>query len=413
MKEKIIGSRYKVLEYIAQGGFGTTYLAQDTQLPGQDLCVVKQLSPSAETPKLLTVARRLFKAEAAALNSLGHHQQIPELLAYFEESEKFYLVQQYIDGKTIEQELNSRDVWSEAKVVELLQDCLKILEFIHAKRVIHRDLKPANLIRRHCDRKIVLVDFGTVKNVLQERNKSAQLTIPVGTKGYMPAEQARGIPSPASDIYALGIIAIQALTKIEPLELEEDDHGELIWSHLAQVNPGLAKILTQMTRYGFKDRYQSASEALQALNTFLDPGTTKPQSLTTINKPLSDDLTNNNAATITVSDTLDNKLVDPALATHSNLPSQTEPRQNQQYVSLPRLSPDIMLQPVAEAAQSRLGKRFLPKLKIPYLSLAIALVVITIGSIYLVVQRSPSQLPHTPDSTTPRVNQGDGFREDL
>lgn len=407
MKEKIIGSRYKVLEYIAQGGFGTTYLAKDTQLPGQDLCVVKQLSPSTETPKLLTVARRLFKTEAAALNNLGHHEQIPELLAYFEESEKFYLVQQYIDGQTIEQELNSQDIWSEGKVIELLQDCLKILEFIHAQRVIHRDLKPANLIRRHCDQKIVLVDFGTVKNVLRERNKSAQLTIPVGTKGYMPAEQARGIPSPASDIYALGIIAIQALTKIEPLELEEDDHGELMWSHLAQVNPGLAKILTQMTRYGFKDRYQSASETLQALNTFLDVGITKAQSPKTINQSLSDNLNGNDAATVAVSDTVENKSVAPALSPNTNLPSQTEPKQNQQYVVLPRLSPDMMLKTSSALAPPVLGKKIL------FPSLIIALVTIAIGSIYLFIQQTPPDSNQIPDLKTPRLDQGGGFREDL
>lgn len=110
MKEKILGSRYQILEYIAEGGFGQTYLAADTQLPDRDLCVVKQLSPGFNTPKLLAIARRLFKTEAATLHSLGHHPQIPELLAYFEEAEKFYLVQQYIRGKTIDTELSSTQV---------------------------------------------------------------------------------------------------------------------------------------------------------------------------------------------------------------------------------------------------------------------------------------------------------------
>ncbi len=413
MKEKIIGSRYKVLEYIANGGFGRTYLAEDTQLPGKDLCVVKQLSPGTEAPKLLKVARRLFKAEASALNSLGHHEQIPELLAYFEEDEKFYLVQQYIEGQTIEQELDPEHTWSEAKVVELLHDCLKILEFIHNKGVIHRDLKPANLIRRHCDQKIVLVDFGTVKNLLQERPNSSQLTVPVGTKGYMPAEQARGIPRPTSDLYALGMIAIQALTKVEPLELEEDDHGELIWTHLAQVNPRLAKILTKMTRYHFEDRYQSAQEALEALNALSDADVTTPQSVTAINQSLSDDLNTNYLTPVSVSGSSGNESAESSLSTNTNLPSQTEENQKQHYISLPMPSPDLQLKPVAPLAQPRLGKQKIPQIIKSFASLAIALVSIVIGGIYFLMQQPAPKSPQIPNSGTPRVDQGKGFREDL
>lgn len=266
MKGKILGSRYQVLEYIAEGGFGRTYLAQDTQLPGRDLCIVKQLAPSFNAPKLLTIARRLFKSEATALHSLGHHPQIPKLLAYFEEEEKFYLVQQYIPGQTLDKEITSAKVWSTDQVVELLKDCLNTLRFIHDRGVIHRDLKPANLIRRDSDRKIVLVDFGTVKNILQGQNSIAGLTVSVGTQGYMPIEQARGKPRASSDLYALGMIGIQALTGVKPLNLEEDENGEIIWSHLVDTKPELIKILTKMTRYNYMDRYSSAQSVLDDLN---------------------------------------------------------------------------------------------------------------------------------------------------
>jgi serine/threonine-protein kinase len=266
VKGKILGSRYQVLEYIAEGGFGRTYLAQDTQLPGKDLCIVKQLAPSFNAPKLLEIARRLFKSEATALHSLGHHPQIPKLLAYFEEEEKFYLVQQYIPGQTLDKELTSVKVWSTDQVVELLKDCLNTLRFIHDRGVIHRDLKPANLIRRNSDRKIVLVDFGTVKNILQGQNSIAGLTVSVGTQGYMPIEQARGKPRASSDLYALGMIGIQALTGIKPLNLEEDENGEIIWSHLVDTKPELIKILTKMARYNYMDRYPSAQSVLDDLN---------------------------------------------------------------------------------------------------------------------------------------------------
>ena len=269
MKGKILGSRYKIIEYLAAGGFSKTYLAEDTQLPGKDICLVKQLSPSRSDPKFLNVARRLFKTEASTLHNLGSHRQIPKLLAYFEEEEKFYLVQQYIKGSTLTKELAEGQKWSESAVIDFLRDGLKILQFVHGKGVIHRDIKPDNIIRRESDHQIVLVDFGSVKEVLQgQQTHIGQLTVAIGTQGYMPTEQARGKPRTTSDIYALGIIGIQALTGIAPLELPEDDEGEIIWESLANASPELLNILTRMTRYHFKDRYSTAKEVLQALDRF-------------------------------------------------------------------------------------------------------------------------------------------------
>ena len=227
MQGTILGSRYRVIEYIAKGGFGKTYLAEDIQLPGRKKCVVKQLYPSVDDPNFIKVARRMFKKEAHTLNTVGTHDQIPQLLAYFEEGEKFYLVQQYIEGQTLSKELVAGQIWSEDRVIALLEDCLGILDFIHAQGVIHRDVKPDNLIRRKSDNKLVLVDFGTVKEVIKQQTQLMPLTVAVGTRGYMPTEQARGKPRITSDIYAVGMIAIQALTGILPTKLEEDDDGEV------------------------------------------------------------------------------------------------------------------------------------------------------------------------------------------
>ncbi|MBE9045222.1 protein kinase, partial [Pleurocapsales cyanobacterium LEGE 10410] len=264
MQGTIIGSRYRVIRYIAKGGFGKTFLAEDIQLPAKDKCVVKQLYPSIDEPDFVKIARRLFKTEAETLYNLGNHDQIPQLLAYFEEDEKFYLVQQYIEGHTLSEEL--ADIpWSEDRAIALLKDCLGILDFVHGKGVIHRDIKPDNLIRRSCDRKLVLVDFGTVKEIIAEQTRLVPTTVAVGTKGYMPCEQARGKPRTTSDLYALGIMAIEALTGIDPIELEENDHGEIIWQDLAQCSLQLKIIISKMTRYHFQERYQSAREILAAL----------------------------------------------------------------------------------------------------------------------------------------------------
>ena len=266
MQRTILGSRYRVIEYIAKGGFGKTFLAEDIQLPGKDRCVVKQLFPSVDDPNFIKVARRLFKTEAETLNTLGVHNQIPRLMAYFEEDEKFYLVQEYIEGHTLSKELVSGEAWSEDKVVDLLKDCLGILVFIHGESVIHRDVKPDNLIRRQSDNKLVLVDFGTVKEVIAEQTQLVPATVAVGTRGYMPTEQARGKPRTTSDIYALGVIAIQALTGVHPTQLQEDDNGEIVWKDKAQCSPKLEEIVAKMTRYHFKERHQSAAEAIAALN---------------------------------------------------------------------------------------------------------------------------------------------------
>ncbi|HEY9295134.1 MAG TPA: serine/threonine-protein kinase, partial [Phormidium sp.] len=219
---KTIGGRYEIIRVLGAGGFGETYIAQDTQRPGNPLCVVKQLKTDIHNPKHLELARRLFPREAEALERLGKHDQIPQLLAYFEEEEEFYLVQEFIDGHSLEEELPQGKQLSEAEVVNMLKELLTVLEFVHHYGVIHRDIKPNNIIRRHSDNKLVLIDFGAVKHIstqLLNSEGSTRFTVAIGTQGYAPHEQCSGRPRPNSDIYALGITAIKALTGISPTQL--------------------------------------------------------------------------------------------------------------------------------------------------------------------------------------------------
>ncbi|PAX51911.1 serine/threonine protein kinase [Brunnivagina elsteri] len=277
---KLLDYRYKVIRVLATGGFGETYIAEDTKRPGNPICVVKHLKPVSSDSKIFDTAKRLFQSEAETLERLGNHDQIPRLLAYFDDSLEFYLVQEFIEGHTLSEELVSGETWTEAQVIQLLDEILNILEFVHHQGGIHRDIKPDNIIRRRSDNKLVLVDFGAVKQlragsypgVRQIRNAPIQqsATVAIGTPGYMPTEQGQGKPRPNSDIYALGIIAIQALTGIAPMDLQEDQNtGETLWQHLVPVNQQLATVLNKMVRYHFKDRYQNAPEALQALRTFM------------------------------------------------------------------------------------------------------------------------------------------------
>lgn len=267
---RLLDQRYQVVELLGKGGFGHTYIAQDTRRPGNPTCVVKHLKPATSDPDFLPIARRLFNTEAESLETLGNHDQIPRLLAYFEENEEFYLVQEFIDGQPLSSEMPRGERWSEEQVITLLQEVLPILEFIHSHGVIHRDIKPDNLIHRASDNKIVLVDFGAVKQVksfsLVTSENLKNETIAVGTPGFMPSEQGQGRPRPCSDIYALGMTAIQALTGLSPQQFGEDAvSGEISWQHHAQVSNQLASVLNKMVRHYFKYRYQSATEALKAV----------------------------------------------------------------------------------------------------------------------------------------------------
>ncbi len=269
MLGKLLDRRYQVSQVLGAGGFGKTYIAQDTRRPGNPICVVKQLQPLSTDPSFLEAARRMFNSEAETLEQLGNHDQIPRLLAYFEEDQEFYLVQEFIEGHTLTQELQLGQKWEENRVIELLEEILSILEFVHKHNVIHRDIKPDNIIRRNSDNKLVLVDFGAVKQIRTQfatAYGTPNNTIAVGTPGYMASEQARGQPRPSSDIYSLGNIAIQALTGLSPIQFQEDvNTGEILWEHLVPVSRELANVVTTMVKYHFKDRYQSATEALQAL----------------------------------------------------------------------------------------------------------------------------------------------------
>jgi CHASE2 domain-containing sensor protein/tRNA A-37 threonylcarbamoyl transferase component Bud32 len=264
----LLGGRYKIMTVLGAGGFGQTFLAEDTQHSNRQ-CVVKQFKPASQDARFLEVARRLFQTEVETLRRLGQHDQIPELYDSFEEEQEFYLVQEFIDGTSISDELAHGTRMSEVEVIDLLTDVLTILEFVHNNRVIHRDIKPANLIRRKQDGKIVLIDFGAVKEIqtqLTGGTGQTSFTVGIGTQGYTPTEQLAGKPRYCSDIYALGITAIQALTGMQPSQLVEDpDTSELIWQEHAVLSLGLAFILDRMVRYHYSQRYQSAREVLQAL----------------------------------------------------------------------------------------------------------------------------------------------------
>ena len=266
----LLGDRYGAQKIIGQGGFGRTFLAIDEYKPSKPPCVIKQFYPQFQGTSSIQKAAELFKLEAVRLEQLGKHSQIPELLAYFSQDERQYLVQEFIDGENLAEALESKGYFSETQIRNLLNNLLPVFEFIHSRQVIHRDIKPENIILRQ-DGQLVLVDFGAAKYATQ--TALAVTGTRIGTAGYTAPEQANGKAIHASDIYSLGVTCLCLLTEVEPIYLFDDSEFEWVWrEHLkTSVSSELGQILDKMIQPAIKKRYQSATEVLQ------DIGTQSPQ----------------------------------------------------------------------------------------------------------------------------------------
>jgi serine/threonine protein kinase, bacterial len=268
----LLRDRYRVLKALGQGGFGATFLAQDESLPGQPSCVIKQLRPATTGSHIIPMARELFEREARTLGKIGNHPQVPRLLDYFEDNDQFYLVQEYISGLTLQQVIKQSGPMSEAAVKQFLSEILPLLQYIHSQHVIHRDIKPANLIRREQDRKLVLIDFGAVKNQVNpatanNSDQTALTNFAIGTPGFAPPEQMALRPVYASDIYAVGVTCIFLLTAKSPKDLDYNPStGEMVWQKYVHVSEHFAEVLKKMLESSVRHRYQVAGDILRALD---------------------------------------------------------------------------------------------------------------------------------------------------
>ncbi|MFB2880443.1 protein kinase domain-containing protein [Floridanema aerugineum] len=207
-------NRFRVIGLIGEGGFGRTYQAEDVDKL-DDPCVIKQFVPQVQGTAALNKAAELFKQEAKRLFELGdRHSQIPRLIAYFEQGTRLYLVQEFIKGQTLLEEVQ-QGAFNEEQILQVLNDLLPVLKFIHESNVIHRDIKPDNIIRRQRDGKLVLIDFGGAKQVTQ--TSLAKPGTEIFTRGYAPIEQMLGRPCHGSDLYSLGATCVRLLTRCLPV----------------------------------------------------------------------------------------------------------------------------------------------------------------------------------------------------
>ncbi|WNC52728.1 MULTISPECIES: protein kinase domain-containing protein [unclassified Thermosynechococcus] len=278
----ILRGRYVAQQLLGQGGFGITYLGRDLDTPAKRQCVIKQLQVETSNPDLLQKAENLFKREARLLETLGEHPQIPTLFAFFQErvssstgkaeQHYFYLVQEFIDGDTLECELAYRGYLSEEEVREVLKDLLPVLQYIHDQGAIHRDIKPANIIRQSAknskfpgQRRLYLIDFGAVKEISRVTEVAKGHT-KIYTAHYAAPEQVRGEQVfPSSDLYALAVTCIVLLTGKDPKELFDNYHHTWNWQKYVQITPTFRDVLAKMLAVAPSDRYQSAKEVEAAL----------------------------------------------------------------------------------------------------------------------------------------------------
>lgn len=268
----LLNNRYQVIQVLGAGGFGETFLAEDTYMPSRRRCVIKQLKPISNDPQIYQIIQQRFEREAATLEYLGEaNDQIPKLFAYFSENGLFYLVQEWVHGQTLTNVIQSQGQLRENTVRDILLSLLSVLDYVHSKGIIHRDIKPDNIILREIDNKPVLIDFGAVKETIRTTINAAghpTQSLVIGTPGFMPSEQAIGRPVYATDIYSLGLTAIYLLTGKYPQELKTNSHtGQVIWQEYAGgISPQLAMVLTQAIEPRASDRFTTANKMLYAVN---------------------------------------------------------------------------------------------------------------------------------------------------
>ncbi|MBO0350336.1 serine/threonine protein kinase [Phormidium pseudopriestleyi FRX01] len=279
MNSVLLNNRYRILQELGMGGFGQTFLAEDTQMPSKRRCVIKQLKPVTGNPAVYQMVQERFAREAAVLEQLGDgNAQIPKLFAYFELEGQFYLVQEWIEGGTLGKKVQTVGTLSEAEVRSLLTKILPVLSYVHSFRIVHRDIKPDNIMLRPSNPGSfspgedvpVLIDFGSVKETMATAMSSSggvTNSIAIGSPGFMSAEQAAGRPLYSSDLYSLGLTAIYMFTGKIPQEFPTDPAtGEILWrSYVPRVSPGLAMVLDRAIRFNPRDRFPTAQDMLDAL----------------------------------------------------------------------------------------------------------------------------------------------------
>jgi serine/threonine-protein kinase len=279
--KRLFKARFEIIRRLGRGGFSTAYLAQDMAAAQPLPCVIKQLkykkpvqqpapssnhssNHSSKTALERERDQRRFQREARTMARLGRHAQLPCLLDHFADGDQFYLVQEYVPGLTISQELRQRGPQNEIQVKQFLREMIPIIRYIHRQRLLHLDIKPANIIRRSSDQRLVLIDFGAVRRYPNEGVNAGRCA---GTIGFAPLEQLAGEPTPASDIYALGVTCLYLLTDTSPIDLATSPKGQnLRWQESVRLSPHFTRVLEKMLAPDLAHRFQTIEDLSRAMD---------------------------------------------------------------------------------------------------------------------------------------------------
>lgn len=267
-----IHSHYKIVKFLGIGRSGTAYLAEDLDLPECPPCLVKNFHDSDSTLAAKPLLHKLFELQGSILHKVGQHPRIPTLIAKFEENGNRYFVREYIDGDLLSQEISRGSTWTQIQVFDFIIDLMEILSFVHKFKYIHQDINPRNIIRRKDNGRFSLIGFSSVKNVESvwhniPEHPESNINVAIGTPGYTPYEQEQNASQFNSDIYAVGVIAIQALTNEFPIDRNPRSY-ELKWRDGVNINLRLMNIIDKMVRPDYRNRYQSVQEVLKDLQSF-------------------------------------------------------------------------------------------------------------------------------------------------
>ncbi|MGD1874939.1 MAG: protein kinase [Mastigocoleus sp.] len=261
LKVQQIIRNYKVLRTLGQGGMGTTYLAWDADesIQKPKLLVLKQMN--ADMAKIAK-AQELFEREAYTLRNLNH-SGIPKYYDYFVEAQKKYLAMELIHGQDLEKLILQKGPVNPAQAITWMIQTCDVLDYLHSHSppLIHRDIKPANLMVGNSDNRVVVLDFGAVKEIG---------TVPgtrIGAEGYCAPEQERGQPLIQSDLYAIGPTLIFLTTGENPFKFYRQRGRSLKFdvSGIPTITPELREIIDRVTEPLPRDRIQSAKELISAL----------------------------------------------------------------------------------------------------------------------------------------------------